>query len=156
MKIVTVDLDSTLCDTGHRQHLLTDAQSRGEPVDWAAYAAMCTDDGLVEAVAILVRLLSKEHAVHIVSGRDESARESTYKWLDKYAIPFHRVWLDAGEHTGIGHAQYKLRLLQKVEEETGGKVILHIDDWDDVTALLNANGYPTVCVRTPQEIAAAS
>lgn len=153
--IVTVDLDSTLCDTGHRHRLI----DRENGTDWNAYSLACSDDGLVIATATLIRLLATSHEIHYVSGRTVVAHYATWKWLCSHNLPVDGLWMDEtpnGDHyaTYGGHAQYKLARIREVEEATGLNVVLHVDDWAEVKVALEAAGIPCLCVRTPQEIAA--
>lgn len=151
--IFTFDLDSTLYDTGHRQLTLLP----GVGNDWAAYAAQCTGDTLIEATAALAYQLSFLGQIYYVSGRDNSARGLTEAKLKEDQVDFHAgLILDdetQGEPWGPGgHAEYKLRRLRQLEAETDDVVRLHVDDWSEVKVLLEANGIPCLCVRTPQEI----
>lgn len=148
--IVTVDLDSTLCDTGHRHHLI----DRENGTDWVAYSMACKDDTVVEATARLVRILSVTHDVHYVSGRDVEAHDLTCEWIESNLLPKDGVWLQHREVEGEHHADYKLRRIREVEEATGQTVVLHLDDWELVKVRLEQDGIPTICVRTPQEVSA--
>jgi len=153
--LVTFDLDSTLCDTDHRSHLI----SREGGTDWDAYSNACSGDTPVQGVVTLVQLLVAGGAeAHALSGRKVSALSQTTEWLEKHSIPISRVWLDEsaqgdyvpGQHS---HEKYKLARLREIEKITGRKVVLHIDDWASVAATFEKAGIPCVCVRTPREIA---
>lgn len=149
--IITVDLDSTLCDTRHRHGLI----DRINGTDWAAYSKACVNDAPVEATVLLVKRLHTEHtAIHFLSGRDACAREETLDWLYKHALPVDGLWMDeGGDHVTEfgGHAQYKLARIKEIEAVTGLNVVLHIDDWVGVRNHLAENGIPCICVRAPHE-----
>lgn len=153
-RLVTVDLDSTLCNTGHRHHLI----DRVNGTDWDAYSLACVDDtpllGMVQTVKLLSRLDSIE--VHALSGRGEIAAQHTMDWFQKHGVPIPKVHLarhgNKNYHPDWTHADYKLARLREVEKETGMKVILHFDDYAEVAVKLEENGIPCVCVRTPQDI----
>lgn len=151
--IVTVDLDSTLCDTGHRHGLI----NANGPTDWTAYSMACANDAPIEATVMLVNLLSAFYEVHFVTGRDEDARHLTEPWLDRHIPVWDGLWMDDTDegHTAAhgSHAEYKLSRIKHVERVTGKKVVLHVDDWPEVKNLLENNGYLCLCVKTPQEIA---
>jgi hypothetical protein len=146
--IVTVDLDSTLCDTGNR------TLDRENP-DWENYSLQCDKDTPVKATVELISLLCPFYDIHFVSGRDVLAEGKTREWLKLHDIPVDDLWLSPpGDHTAAhgSHAAYKLSRIRDVEKATGRRVALHIDDWAAVKIELEQAGYPCICVRTPQEI----
>lgn len=75
-----IDLDGTLYDNSHRQHLIP--ADRSNTAAWAPFNCACADDVLREDVADLVRsiLLSGREAIFL-TGRGESAREQTMQRL---------------------------------------------------------------------------
>lgn len=153
--ILTVDLDSTLCDTGHRQATIT----RDGTMDWDAYSLACSDDVLIQPTETMIRVFKDAgHEIHYVSGRTIAALDKTSEWLDRHNLPVDGLWLDdtpGGDHFAYygGHAAYKVARVKQVEIRTGGKVIMHIDDWAEVKVALEDAGIPCLCVRTPQEVA---
>lgn len=151
--IITCDLDSTLADTGHRHSMI----DRENGTDWDAYSQACVNDVPINAMVVLVRLLVAAGCeVHALSGRKASALPHTVEWFQKHDVPISTFWLDEtdeGDYAGpVDHARYKLHRIHEVEAITGQKVILHVDDWATVAVVLEREGYPTICVRTPQEI----
>lgn len=152
--LVTCDLDSTLCDTGHRQKMI----DREKGTDWAQYSLQCDEDGPVKGIVKVLQLLAMNKSILIVglSARMAVAEEKTLAWMHRHGVPIEQVFLDTGEvkdyHPGWTHADYKLARLRQVEEILGAKVALHFDDYAEVADLFNREGVPTVCVRTPQEI----
>lgn len=152
--LVTFDLDSTICDTGHRHHLI----DREKGTDWNAYSLACVDDTPVLGVVALVRLLSMVPGIelHGLSARNAVAKPETVAWLLKHDVPLKDVWLDDGVsvdyHVGYTHADYKLERLRQVEAKLGLKCVLHVDDYASVAHTFNEAGVPCVGVRTPQEI----
>lgn len=155
--IVTCDLDSTLCDTGHRHRLI----DRVNGTDWDAYSLACVGDAVVEPTRVLVWMLAKAgYEIHYVSGRTQAAFEQTRQWLtENMGFPEDGLWMDntpGGDHfaTFGGHAEYKLARLREVEAATKKKIALHLDDWAEVKVTLEDAGIPCLCVRTPQEVVA--
>lgn len=151
--IVSIDLDSTLCDTRHRHHMI----DREKGTNWHEYSAACEGDTPVEGMVALVQLLAESgHEVHGLSGRKVSALEATLKWFSLHGVPIKRVWLDETDTGDYGraedHVAYKLERAREVERVTGKKIALHIDDWAGVTKAFNAAGIPSICVRTPTEV----
>jgi len=83
---VIFDLDGTLANIEHRVHLITNEDSKDN--DWDKFYRLCTDD---KPIVPLIDLCSKmvEDAgffVEIWTGRSDSVRKSTIKWLEHHAI----------------------------------------------------------------------
>jgi len=76
MKAIVIDLDGTLCNTAHREHLIG---------QWDEFNAGCKDDTPHPDVAWLVRSLSSPNCdgLHLIgcTGRSEEHRVATEKWL---------------------------------------------------------------------------
>lgn len=153
--LITFDLDSTLCDTGHRHHMI----DRVNGTDWKAYSLACVDDAPVAGLVLVARLLASlpNVAVHGLSARNGVAALQTAAWMRKHGVPLKEIHLDPGESVDYTadytHAMYKYERLRQVEEQTGLKCILHFDDYAEVAAEFAKHDIPVVCVRTPQEIA---
>lgn len=154
IRVATFDLDSTLCDTTHRQAMI----DRVNGTDWDAYSLACAGDGLVEATAQLIHMLALAgYQIHYVTGRTVASLRETRQWLDKHQLPCDGIWMDEtveGDHFAVygGHAQYKVQRVRDVAAAVGVPVSLHVDDWADVKVALEKDGVPTICVRTPSEI----
>lgn len=75
---IIVDIDGTLADNTHRQHLILGTQK-----DWDAFFDACPDDAPIFPVVSLVKSLlrDKSHVVIFVTGRPERIREETLAWL---------------------------------------------------------------------------
>lgn len=151
--IVTVDLDSTACDTEQRWPMI----DRVNGTDWDAYSLACENDAPVQSILALCRLLiSLGVEVHALSARKSVAEAITVAWFQKHEAPLTRYWLDEGTTQDYGaksdHVTYKLARLREIEKQTGKKVYLHIDDWAGIAARFEAEGIPTICVRTPTEV----
>ena len=57
-------------------------------------ATYCDEDELNEPVARVLRCFSDSGCqILLVSGREERFREPTLRFLEKYAIPFHQLWM---------------------------------------------------------------
>lgn len=152
-KAVTVDLDSTLCDTGHRHRLI----DRVNGTDWNAYSLACSDDSLIVATETMIRIYAEAgYEIHYVTGRSHVAYDATVAWLRSHNLPIHGLWMDDTEDndhiaTHGSHGAYKVSRVQQVAREVG-EVVLHIDDWAEVKVMLEEAGIPCLCVRTPQEV----
>jgi FMN phosphatase YigB (HAD superfamily) len=78
MKIIVVDLDGTLCDSAHRDHL---AQAK----EWDRFHEAAKDDQPREDVAFFLRMtvgrMTDEFMVIACTGRNERYRQATLRWL---------------------------------------------------------------------------
>lgn len=77
-----IDLDGTLYDNSHRQHLIP--ADRSNTAGWVEFNCACTDDVLREDMSDLVRsILLSGREVIFLTGRGEAAREPTMQRLLK-------------------------------------------------------------------------
>jgi uncharacterized HAD superfamily protein len=72
--IIVVDLDGTLCNSAHREHLARAGQ-------WDEFHSLLGDDKPWEDVAKVLPLLSETFAIVALTGRNEKWRNATLKWL---------------------------------------------------------------------------
>lgn len=84
MKIIVVDLDGTVCDTAHRNHL---AQAK----DWDAFHAAAKDDRPRADVAFFLSVLARRSVLDEIllvacTGRNERYRQTTLEWLIKHDL----------------------------------------------------------------------
>lgn len=159
MRIITCDLDSTVCNTSERF-----AKHGGEAgrasIDWAKYAQDCAMDQPFDSVITLVRMLSRTvDGVYFVSQRDGSALEATREWLRR---PEHFgsgqfasaniLGIKLDDHRYMGrHGVYKAMKIKELQE-AGHDVKLHIDDYPEVkTAVEKLCKVPVVVVNPAYE-----
>lgn len=98
------DIDNTLADARHRaKHLLT------RPKKWDAfYAEAHRDPPFLEMIRLL-HSLSETYDVYFSTGRPETYRNVTTKWLETHLYPIEDRWLymrKAGDH----RADYLIKL----------------------------------------------
>jgi hypothetical protein len=84
------DIDGTLADGSHRQHLI-----RTKPKSWTAYRRLAHTDLPIAFVVQTLKLLAQTVPCFIVSGRMEEERHVTIDWLAR-----HGIW--QSKSTGIG------------------------------------------------------
>ena len=92
---VVFDLDSTLADIEHRLPFI-----QKEPKNWDAFNEACHLDGpIVEIAAVLWALHEAGEEIEIWSGRSESVREKTERWLKGLGIyPRKLLMRPVGDH----------------------------------------------------------
>lgn len=146
---VCVDLDSTLCDTSHRHHLVLDGEER-ENTDWVAYSMACEADAPIEGTCRLVRLLAAQHRIVLVSSRDEQARSLTEAWLEAQGIPFDELILGGTDGAPAALADFKVHHVAALLAR-GEQVTLVIDDMPGLPAAMEPLGIPVLTVRPPYD-----
>jgi predicted kinase len=133
-KIVIVDVDGTLSDTGHRRK----PKENGK-VDWAYFYRddLILADPPFSVVVDWVRGLYETHVVVIVSGRDAgSSAFSTVEWLAKNNVPYHHIFMrNAGDRRD--DTLVKQDILNLLPRD---RVAFTIDDRDRVVAMWRKNG----------------
>lgn len=138
--VVMFDLDSTLADTRPRWHL---GPRELRKATWVSYAQAChLDLPLMEQVELARAFHAAGWAVHVVSGRDESAWDATVEWLDRYGVPWDVLAL-AGPQTY--HSTWKLAWAI-AHRRYHYDIRLHVDDWPDVGRELREAGFRCLVV----------
>lgn len=107
--MIIFDLDGTLADCEHRRHFVdpkrnltrngdhTGSWSNDWKPDWKAFYEAChLDKPIVQVIKIIRELHGYDYYdtmedVHIWSGRCESVREKTEKWLEHYGITYNSL-----------------------------------------------------------------
>lgn len=147
--VVCVDLDSTLCDTRHRRHLVR--VESGEPPDWQAHSMACGDDPPVVGVLRAVQLLAATHEIVVVSARDRAARDLTAEWLARHAVPYCDLVLGGGPDAPADVVDFKVHHLRRLQA-AGYEVALLVDDLVPVVEACRPLGVPVLSVRPPVEL----
>lgn len=78
-KWVVVDLDGTLCNIHHREHLAQAAK-------WDEFNSLCHADTVNEPVAAVMRRLYGEYGICVVTGRSDKWKEMTQLWLMEHGL----------------------------------------------------------------------
>ena len=76
---VIVDIDGTISKVGDRLKYLQES-----PKNWDAFYDACFEDEPILEVVDLVKVLSNEYRIVFCTGRRESTRKDTSKWLKSY------------------------------------------------------------------------
>ncbi|CAM5314538.1 hypothetical protein GCM10010329_57240 [Streptomyces spiroverticillatus] len=118
--LAVFDLDGTLADSAHRQHLL-----ERRPRDWDAFfAAAPADPPLPEGVALALRSAEDSEVVYL-TGRPERCRADTVAWLAAQGLPEGRIWMRAN-HDRRPARQTKLEVLKRLARNR--EVRMLVDD----------------------------
>ena len=78
---VVFDLDGVLSDAAARQHYI-----KGPRPDWEAFFLASGDDPLIDEVATLLGLLSKDLAIVLLTARPARTAQLTVGWLGRHEL----------------------------------------------------------------------
>lgn len=134
---LSVDLDSTLCDTRHRKGIIEKYTNAGLPIDWDEYSMAAMQD---KPTALAHMLTQVQYAIpwHVTSGRSQEALEVTHRWLERHKLKPVSVNLEdsRSRHLELGHVEWKVQRV--LELAAAYPIRVHIDDWSDVAVELEA------------------
>ena len=130
---VVVDVDGTLANTQHRKHFV---ESR--PKDWAAWNDNMVLDTVHEDIRQLVTELSLRREVIICTGREDTYREVTEKWLTDNQIPFDKVFMRRAKDYRKDSI-VKTELLDQIRQ-WHGEPFVWLDDRNQVVDAIRAAG----------------
>lgn len=77
--MIVIDLDGTLCNSSHREHLAQNKQ-------WDDFHAGLVNDTPHRDVQLLIESLYDRHYIVFLTGRSEAWRNQTLKWLEDHSI----------------------------------------------------------------------
>lgn len=141
--IVVTDLDATLADARHRDHLA----AIGSKVhhDWIEYSKACGDDALIEGAVAAVKLLSAHYPLFIISARNAEAQGETEWWLARHGIRYDGLRLRRAEDEQV-NSLYKVKHIQFLRK-LGLNPVLMLEDNAEVAAAVSAIGVPVLRVH---------
>lgn len=132
--IVICDIDGTLSDMEARRTLLLN-----DPIDWVEFSRRAFQDPpIVETVETIRALKQRTHRIIIFTGRDESARELTVKWLEQHHIPYNDLCMRE-EGDDRPNWQIKKEWLSKYSPSS---VLVALDDDPQVIRMYRQKGVP--------------
>jgi len=126
-RTVFFDLDSTLCNTSQRHHLIN--QEDKPSTDWVAFSMACGEDTPFPGAVRLAQLLYETgFRIVILTGRDEPARNLTVSWLLRHGVSFDDLLMRV-EGDDRHNPEYKADRIVEYCEQTGAIPELLVDDW---------------------------
>ncbi|MGN9790417.1 phosphatase domain-containing protein [Streptomyces sp. OZ13] len=118
--LAVFDLDGTLSDAGHRQHLL-----ERKPRAWDAFfAAAPQDPPLAEGVALCLKA-AQECEVLYLTGRPERCRKDTVDWLAAQGLPEGRIFMRRNDDRRPAR-RTKLEILRQLSRDR--EITMLVDD----------------------------
>jgi uncharacterized HAD superfamily protein len=129
---IIVDIDGTLTDCSHRMHFIL-----GKHKNWKKFFASASLDKPRIEVISQVRELARQYNIHLVTGRPESYRQQTEKWLAFYRIPFNSLHMrEDGDYRSDDVVKQEILDYQFDKEN----IELVIDDRPRVIRMWQSNG----------------
>lgn len=145
--LVVCDLDGTLCDVRHRQHL-------AQAGDWDAFHAGIPQDKARKIVLSFIQAVGDARSLVFLTGRPEDYRAQSEAWLKSYGLEKYDDYIDllmrprqgAGSDTLVKQALLEdflvgFRQDTGLSEEEQKSRILILDDRDKVVAHFRDLGY---------------
>lgn len=105
-KIVIFDLDGTLCDNSHRDHLAREK-------NWDAFNAACYLDTIHTHIEAILRGLRPTHIIVLLTGRDERYMAMTRQWLNDHDVPYDFLFMRPHGSWSIADHDYKWMVVSK-------------------------------------------
>lgn len=133
--VILFDLDGTLADNSHRQHLLY-----GDQKDWDAFFDAQSNDTPNTPIVTLYRTLfeSGKFDVFVVTARPERYRDTTQKWFADHGIPLKRLLMRAdGDRRSDEVIKQEMLVLLKGE---GRLPLFVVDDRAGVVEMWRGEG----------------
>lgn len=129
-RAVVFDIDGTLADLKHRLPLLP---------NYNAFFDEMHKDTCIESVAELARIIYDTGVYQVIlsSGRPDSHREETLRWLADNAIPHHRLYMRKTGDYRPDHV-IKNEVREKIQEDY--HILLVIDDRPKVVEMWRSHG----------------
>jgi len=140
---VIVDIDGVLSDASTRQHFLHGAGGRR---DWDGFFGSVGEDRPLRDVPELIRLLSAETVVVLLSSRPGWVVDRTADWLERHAIRWDLLVLRAGREFA-GAPEFKREVLGDLRS-AGFEVMFAFDDDQRTIDMYTAEGVPSLYVHS--------
>ena len=147
------DIDGTLADNRHRQHLVPKGEDAKDDAKWKIFNDECPYDEPIDYMVDILDSLYATRGVDIVfvTGRSESCRKETMVWLDRNVIEMDYCELfmrPVGDCRPATHL--KADLFSKVEERYHIKAAF--EDQPLVAEYLTDEGYAMILVNSQNGI----
>lgn len=140
--IYIFDIDGTMCDNEHRQHLIPPPEKKHITGEWVAFNAACAEDTPRWTVINLAYALIQQGAdVRFLTGRGKSAHNATLtqlsNWLSRSRtlLSLHMRPMDDYRTA----AEYKTDVVRKWREKDS-QILVFEDDPTIVEALRQIDG----------------
>lgn len=134
-KVIVFDIDGTLANAEHRMHWVS-----SHPKNWKACDAAIPNDTPHDDIVWLLQLLaSNNNRIILCTGRSESTRSVTEKWLNDYVGYCDALYMRKdGDYRK--DSVVKVELLEKIIYDYGKKPFIWFDDRQQVVDAIREQG----------------
>ena len=136
---IIVDIDNTLCSSKERFDFATNESGK---IDWDiahSFDNMIKDKPNPPMIDLVKRYKKDDIQIIIITGRPDFTKEVTELWLEKYNIPYDKLYMRSKEDHYI-----KANILKKKIYETHitDKIFCAYDDDDSIIEMWGDLGIP--------------
>ena len=140
INVAVFDIDGTLADLTHRRHYV-----RTKPKNWGAFEkAIPMDDPIPFVVKYLLDLHDEGKTIILASGRGEQSRDNTTQWLDRWTLPYTRLYMRAFKDYRADDIIKEELLDQMISDGYTPDIVF--DDRDRVVDMWRRRGIKTIQV----------
>ena len=144
MKYVVCDIDGTLTKVGDRLKYIQESKN------WDEFYAHCGEDKPNNPICVLIGILVDRHiGILLCSGRRESCREDTYKWLHKYDLDVSTALGLRANDDRREDAEVKPEILYRMMQDHGivkDDILFILEDRASMVKKWRELGYPCLQV----------
>ena len=144
---IIFDLDGTIANISHRVHYLKDYEnpdgSWNKKANWSKFHNSISEDIVVEPIKFMLNhLYSNFIDIIILTGRNDSVKKNTVKWLRDNEVSYdHLIMRPKNDHRS--DTVFKLEQLKKLEKKF--KIHFIVEDRNRVVKMWRDEGY--ICLQ---------
>lgn len=142
MPSIIVDLDGTLCDSTHREHLAREKR-------WEEFHEAAKDDQPRQDVYCFIRWLANDFIIIGCTGRNERYRAATNAWMLKHEVHLDELFMRP-DNDFSSDFELKPKIIAAVfgsQEKALKEVLLILEDRDRMVEVWRNLGYVCWQVR---------
>lgn len=147
--IILFDIDGTIADNSHRSHFVEDQSCRKDThvSDWDSFLHpdnVAKDRPITHMIELGRKFYDSLFTIHILTGRQESLRDTTVLWLNRHGFSFYTELHMRSNNDYRPDYEVKREIINKYYKP--GQIHLAIDDRKPVVDVFNFLGIPTLHV----------
>lgn len=140
---IIMDMDGTLADVSGMRHYVVGEHKDFDRFHKSACLFAPPNEPIADAARVLYNCVAKP-AILIVTARKRMWGDYTKMWLDKYSIPYTRIYMRANDDQRKDY-EVKKDILARIRSQ-GFEVVHAFDDNPNVIKLWQQEGIPTTVV----------
>lgn len=134
LNAILIDIDNTLSDASHREFHL-----QGPKKNWAAFFEAMDKDPVNDFCKLIINKFKEDHIIILSSGRPDSYRNTTEKWLSDNKIHYDHLFMrsraDSRPDQIVKEIIYDFEVLTRVTN-----LRFAVDDRSSVISMMRARG----------------